>query len=119
MSADKKQKILRESLEAMGVSEDVLEDLQKYLKALLTNTYKPCQNSLIRVLIVEKKRSKEVVLKELNELGQIVPEVSLLLFSLSISAYSSAFQTCQTGSILKINPLTFGTLIECQYGRIC
>lgn len=39
MSGDKKQKILRESLEVMGVSEDVLDDLQKYPANLATKRH--------------------------------------------------------------------------------
>lgn len=72
-------------------------------------------NSLIRVLIVEKKRSKDVVLKELNDLGQIVPEVGFYSFLCQCLYILVLFNPKQSFNVLNF----WNYHIECQYGRVC
>lgn len=70
-------------------------------------------NSLITVLIEQEKKTKDAVIKELKELGQIVPEVRFWLFCLFLSLYFGALPLQDQ----TLRCLTSGTL-DCDYGRL-
>lgn len=69
-----RQTILRKSLQDLGVAELCMDDLVKYelhYSFILKSVY----YSLIWVLIVEKDRDKTFVLREFEEIGDIIPKV--------------------------------------------